>query len=267
MLNATITERQDFNEYLALVRVTPDEGDVPDFLPGQFATLGLPRPPNAREAELLRQHGKQPRVRLIRRAYSIASPPKVRDHLELYVTLVEEGKLTPKLWSLVEGGRVWLSPEIKGEFTLDPAPAGQDLVMVSTGTGLAPFLSMYREYQGAGRWRRFVIINGVRHVRDLGYRTELERIARDDADFRYIPLVSRATPEEQWGGLHGRVQVLLDGDTFEQAAGFPLDPANCHVFMCGNPAMIDAMQPALEQRGFTTHSRSEPGNLHFERYW
>ncbi len=267
VFNATVTERHDVNDYLSIVRVCPDSGQVPAFVPGQFATLGLPRQPNARELEILAQHGKSPRVRLVRRAYSIASSPQEREYLELFVILVAEGKLTPKLWTIESGGRVWMSEEIKGEFTLDPVPDGRDLVMISTGTGIAPYLSMYRTYQGTGRWRRFVLVNGVRHVRDLGYREELEAAARADSALTYIPIVSRAMPEDGWTGLHGRVQTLLEGDVYQRATGAPLEPEHCHVFLCGNPTMIDDVESALVQRGFRTHTRDEPGNLHFERYW
>ena len=267
VLNATVVARHDLNAYLSIVHVRPDSGAVPAFEPGQFATLGLPRPPRDEEIALLRAHGKQPRVRLVRRAYSIASAPTARDSLELFVILVQEGKLTPRLWEIEQGGRIWMSDEIKGEFTLAPVPPGRDLVMVSTGTGLAPFLSMYRTYRGTGRWRRFVLVHGVRQVDDLGYRAELEATAATDPDFHYIPIVSRATAADGWTGLHGRVQVLLDGDTYSRRVGAPLDPATCHVYLCGNPAMIDDMHAALEKRGFRAHSRQAPGNIHFERYW
>jgi ferredoxin--NADP+ reductase len=266
-LNATVVARQDLNDYLAIVRVAPRIGAAPAFKPGQFATLGLPRPPRAQEVELLQRYGKQARVRLVRRAYSIASAATERHYLELFVILVQEGKLTPRMWTLETGDGIWLSDEIKGEFTLDGVPPGRDLVMISTGTGLAPFLSMYRTYRGTGRWRRFVMVNGVRQVQDLGYRAELEQIAREDDTFAYLPLVSRARPEDGWTGLTGRVQQLLDGDTCARLAGTALDPAGSHVFLCGNPAMIDALYVALEQRGFALHTHDKPGNIHFERYW
>lgn len=267
MLNATVTERHDLNEYLSVVRVRRDEGPLPEFKPGQFVTLGLPRPPRQEEIDLLKKFGKQPRVRLVRRAYSIASPAVQRDDVELFVILVQEGKLTPRLWDLDTGGRIWMADEIKGEFTLDGVPPGQDLVMVSTGTGIAPFLSMYRTYRGTGRWRRFVLINGVRQVRDLGYRRELMEYMQQDSQFTYIPTVSRATPDDNWTGMQGRVQSLLFEGGYEQTVGASLDPTNTHVFLCGNPAMIDDVVDLLEARGFQPHSAGKPGNLHFERYW
>jgi ferredoxin--NADP+ reductase len=79
----------------------------------------------------------------------------------------------------------------QGEFAIDLAPPDKDLVMVSTGTGIAPFVSMLRTYRGQDRWRRLVPINGVRRAADLGYRSELEAAARQDPGVIYVPLVTR----------------------------------------------------------------------------
>lgn len=266
--NAQIVHRENLTDYLSILRIQPDETPVPEFKPGQFATLGLPRLPTEAEAARLRQHGKEPRIRVTRRAYSIASAPSQREYLEFFIILVEDGKLTPEIWKLPDNGRIWMHADIRGEFTLDPVPAGKDLVTISTGTGLAPFVSMYKAYRETGRWRRFVCVNGVRHARDLGYQAELEQFARQDPNFIYIPLVSRATDEDPWTGLRGRVNVLFDGDTFAQHAGFELKSEDAQIMLCGNPAMIDGVQETLTARGFSTYGKDNPeGNIHFERYW
>lgn len=265
--NATLIERRDLTAALAIVKVRPDSGVTPPFEPGQFATLGMPPdeslvvPDNSPRARRGRRH------RLIRRAYSIASSAHDRDHLEFYVTLVPEGKLTTKLWTVDVGDRVWMAEQCKGTFTLDDVPEGKDLVMVATGTGLAPYMSMLRTYRGTQRWRRLVIVHGVRYASDLGYRDELEALAAAEAGFSYLPTVSREPAESGWAGLRGRVQVALEPGAFEAAVGAPLDPATCEVFLCGNPDMIDELQQVLEARGFVTDTMQEAGNLHFERYW
>jgi ferredoxin--NADP+ reductase len=155
----------------------------------------------------------------------------------------------------------------KGEFSLDAAPPDKDLVMVSTGTGIAPFVSMLRSYGGQHRWRRFVLINGTRHARDLGYRGEMEAITRADPTVVYIPLVTRDPQDGSWSGLRGRVQTALEPDTYQRLVGTPLDPAQCHIFLCGNPDMIDNVERVLADRGFVADSHQGRGNLHFERYW
>ncbi len=251
-LNASVLHREDLNERLAIVRVAPRGWTLPDFEPGQFTTLGLPDP-------------ERP-GRLLQRVYSIASAPGA-GHLEFYIQLVKEGAFTTRLWPLDQGEMLHVSPRIAGTFTLESVPPGRDLLLVATGTGLAPYLSMLRHYRGAGRWRRCAIVHGARTSEELGYRAELEDAARSDGSFRYVPVASREPDGSAWTGLRGHVQALLEGDACSRLAGLPPDPAGCHVFLCGNPAMIDDMEPRLVARGFTPHSRSQPGTLHFERYW
>ncbi len=255
--NATVVERTDLTAALSLVKIRPDSGTIPGFVPGQFLRLGVPRP----------QEKPGGRIRYTRRAYSIASSPLTTDHVEFFVVRIEEGALTPRLWEIEVGGRVWMDAVAKGEFTIDAAPADADLVMVSTGTGVAPFVSMLRTYRGQNRWRRFVLINGVRYAPDLGFRDELDQIARDDPTVQYIPLVTRESAGGSWPGQRGRVLTVLEPDVYQSLVGAPLDPARCHVFLCGNPAMIDGVEVVLNARGFVTDSREQRGNLHFERYW
>ena len=93
-----------------------------------------------------------------------------------------------------------MAPKPKGKFTLDGVPADRDLVTISTGTGLAPFVSMYKTYRDTGRWRRFVVVHGTRFRRDLGYRGELEALARRDETLTYLPTCSRESDGGDWLG-------------------------------------------------------------------
>ncbi|MHC4893294.1 MAG: ferredoxin--NADP reductase [Planctomycetota bacterium] len=260
--NATVTGIDRLNDATILLRAELDDGGRLDFVPGQFVNLGLPprRPDD--------QPGKEG---LVKRPYSIASAPK-STQLEFFLRLVDDGALTPALFALDVGDRIWIESRAIGKFTLaslpeSPAPAERDLVMVSTGTGLAPFQSMLREFDGLGQWRRFVMINGVRIESDLGYRGELERKQAEDDNFVYIPLCSREPEGSGWTGLRGRVQEALEPATYERLVGAPLDPACCQVMLCGNPDMIDGLEADLTGRGFKRHRRKEPGQLHLERYW
>ncbi|MEX2673608.1 MAG: ferredoxin--NADP reductase [Phycisphaeraceae bacterium] len=265
--NATVTDWVDLSDELAIFRVKPDSGQVPEFTAGQFAMLALPRnhPPIA---DPKAYPPDDPRwKKLVRRAYSIASSPLERDYLEFYVVMVEDGKLTPKIWDQKAGSRIWLDSRINGDFTLDGVPDQQDLVMVSTGTGLAPYISMYKTYRNTGRWRRFVMIHGVRYQQDLGYREELEKIAAEDDSFIYIPTLSREPEDSNWQGLRGRVSELLEPEMYKKLVKAELDPDDAHVYLCGNPAMIDQCEGMLVDRGFVVQTKKQPGNLHFERYW
>lgn len=270
VLNATIIDRRDLTHEISIVRIRPDAGDLPDFVPGQFIKLGLPR--RAAGASATSGPGRERSgPRLVRRAYSIASSPRDRDCLEFLMVRVERGKLTPQLWELAPGGRVWMDDRAAGHFTLEPIPPGQDVVMVATGTGIAPFVSMLRTHVREQRWRRAAVINGVRYAADLAYRDELEQYAKAGLPVTYIPIVSRepepVRPGVGWSGLRGRVQSVLAPEAFASLAGFSLAPRACHVMLCGNPEMIVSVQRLLESGGFRTHAPAQPGNIHFERYW
>ncbi len=267
--NATLTERIPMHEDLAVFRFKYNDHDVPAFEPGQFATLGLPDPTPPDPAKPTRP-GRGPK--LIRRAYSIASPATQRDTLDFYIVRVEEGKLTPSLWDLQPGDTLFMNPKIGGHFTLPPAEETRDqtLVMVGTGTGLAPFRSMYLTHRRDPdrRWANFVLFDGCRMARDLGYFDELTAITQNDPRFFYFPTVTREPQDTSWAGLRGRVNTLLQPQTFLTLTGVELDPATCQVFLCGNPQMIDQVEADLTTHGFQTRDRKHPeGTLHFERYW
>ncbi|MEM0914130.1 MAG: ferredoxin--NADP reductase [Planctomycetota bacterium] len=264
--NARLLERIDIHHELARFRIALDDGTAPAFTPGQFATVGLPqrRDPETGEFPLDRKGERK----LVRRAYSIASPATVTDHLEFYIVEVDNGRLTHSLFHLHEGDHLHLGPKIAGHFTLDPVPPGKNLVMVGTGTGLAPFLSMYETYRDDPRWANFVLMDGCRLVHDLGYLERLNGYADEDDRFFYAPTVTREPDDSDWAGHRGRVNALLEADRFEKEFGFPLDPETCHVFLCGNPAMIDQVEADLIERGFVVENKEHPdGTLHFERYW
>lgn len=266
--NATLIEREDLNEALAIFKVRYDAGEAPDFQPGQFTSLGLidpdAPPPNPDSPAAKRRRGPK----LIRRAYSIASPANTKTHLEFYIVRGDEGRFTPLLWQLNPGDPVFMDPKIKGTFTLDDIPTGKDLVMVATGTGLGPYMSMLTTYRGTGRWRKLVLIEGCRYVTDLGYHDTLCGLAATDDTVSYLPTVTREPADSPWQGLRGRVHHVLETDTYRKLTGAELDPHTCHVMLCGSPQMIDEAAANLTGLGFVTKDRDHPdGNLHFERYW
>jgi ferredoxin--NADP+ reductase len=265
--NAAITHWDDINKELAIFRVTPDSGQVPQFKPGQFATLSMPRecPPILNPDEF--PAGDPRWKKLVRRQYSIASSPNERGYIEFYVVVVATGALTPKIWHKKLGTRLMIEPRIAGDFTLEGIPDGRDIVCVATGTGLAPYVSMLKTYRGQNRWRKFVIMHGVRLAEDLGYRAELEQIAKEDPSFIYVPSCTREPEGTAWTGIRGRVTTCTTPEGFQKYCGFPLDPATAHVFLCGNPEMINQVEAELKTGGFVTHTKKVHGNIHLERYW
>ena len=266
-LSAVIQQRIEVAPGLIVVRVAPDGWQLPDFKPGQFAVLGMspeaPRCTNSDPEEEAPKPG-----RLIRRAYSIASSSVASEFLEFYITLVCSGGLTPRLFALEPGNRLWLGPKITGNFTLEHAPAESNLVLVATGTGLAPYMSMLRTILPDAAGRRIAVLLGARHSWDLGYQSELVTMDRLSDVLTYRAIISRPAEEPvAWSGPAGYVQDLWSRGEIEKEWGFKPAPENTSVFLCGNPAMIDDMVAALGEEGFREHSRKEPGEIFVERYW
>ncbi len=265
--NAIVSQRIEVAPGLMVIRIVPDGWEFPEFTPGQFGVLGLPG--SAPRCALSDPEDEAPDPdKMIRRAYSIASSSVELQHLEFYITLIRSGALTPRLFALQSGDRVWLGPKITGTFTIDQAPADKHLVLVATGTGLAPYMSMLRTVLGSDPERRFVVVLGARHSWDLGYHSELVTMARLSPNFTYLPVISR--PQEEpvpWLGTTGYVLDLFKTGAVEQALGFAASPDSTGVFLCGNPAMVEGMIELLATDGFNEHTRKEPGHIYVERYW
>jgi len=261
--NAHLIQRRDFNESLSEFTIAFDEGGVPDFQCGQYTTLGVVEKDDNGEVVMGRRGPK-----LTRRAYSIASAPKNQDALTYYIVRVEDGALTPKLWDLKPGDGLFMDNRIKGTFTLESVPEGKNLALIGTGTGLAPFMSMIQEHRGTHLWNKVALFDGCRLAKDLGYFGELSRIAQEDPTITYLPTVTREPEDSDWKGLRGRITEHLKPSAFQELAGFDLNPETCHIFMCGNPAMIDQCEGLFTDLGFLVKDRKNPeGNVHFERYW
>ena len=266
-LNAVVTQRIEVAPGLFILRVAPDGWELPEFEAGQFAVLGLPGT-SRRIVDAEEEEGFKPE-KVIKRAYSIASSSVAREYMEFYIALVPSGQLTPRLAALEIGDRVWLSERAKGLFTLDEVKPGRHVVLISTGTGLAPYISMLRSRLSCGAAEHFAVLHGARHSWDLGYQAELMTLDRSCPNFSYLSSISR--PQEEplpWGGESGYVQELWTRGLLAQRWGFQPTPENSDVFICGNPSMIESMVEALEGEGFSERKpRQEGGQVHVERYW
>jgi ferredoxin--NADP+ reductase len=266
--NAVVALRIDISPWLIILRVAPNGWTLPVFEPGQFAVLGLPgtapRSPLSGEEE----NPPEKPEKMIQRAYSIASSSVQREYLEFYLALVSTGALTPRLFSLQRGDPLYMSPKITGMFTLDRVPPEANVVMIATGTGLAPYMSMLGTYLTCGAPRRMAVLHGARHSWDLGYRSELMTLQHLCPNLTYLATISR--PEEEpvpWGGQVGYVQDLWRQGVLAEKWGFNPTPEDTHIFLCGSPAMMDDVVPMLEREGFCEHTRKQPGQIHLERYW
>lgn len=252
--NAEVVARRDWTDGLATFTVRPDGWELPDFVPGQFTNLALPEGDEWDADE----------GRAIKRAYSIASPPG-RPGLDFFVRRVDEGALTPKMFALQPGDKIYLDTRIAGHFTLQSAADAEDLVLVGTGTGVAPYRSMLMMEGLVERFGRVVLMYSDRYAKDLGHVEEFRAMEAQNERFLFLPTVTRE--EGPWTGLRGRVQGHLMPEAYEELTGKPLSPDRVQMFLCGNPAMIKDVQETMEGLGFKKHRKREPGQLHMEKYW
>lgn len=257
--NATLAEREDLTPALAVFRIRPDEalpGEGSWFVPGQYLTIGL----NNRE---------KPELGSVRRPMSIASAPERRDLVEFYIRFVEkpesDNPLTHLLWKTRVGDRMFLRSQPVGKFTVEDT-MGHDSrlkVCVAAGTGLAPFLSMVRSKVNMDpkvRLDDWAIIHGASYSKDLGYRDELDTLARNHG-LRYLPTVSRPREETNWSGHVGRAEDFFLPDRLaglEDSLGLDRNtfrPDRVGILICGLQGTIGATIERLLHRGFVPDNR------------
>jgi ferredoxin/flavodoxin---NADP+ reductase len=198
----------------------------------------------------------------VARPFSFVNPPQ-DPVLEFYGVEVPEGPLSPRLARLKPGDALWVADNPSGFLVLRELPDAPMLWLVSTGAGIAPFLSILMTEACWKRFGRVVLVHGVRHAAELTYRELIERVRIErKASFVYVPFVSR---EKAPDALHGRVPDALRDGRLEAAAG-PLVP-DAQFMLCGNPQMLRDMTSVLIERGFRKHRRRAPGHISVESFW
>jgi ferredoxin--NADP+ reductase len=237
-LTGKVVENRHWTDTLFSLRV---EGAAPRFQAGQFVRIALDI------------DGQR-----VARAFSFVNPPD-DPALEFYGVIVPEGPLSPRLARLRPGDALYVAPNPAGFLVLAEVPDAETLWLVSTGTGLAPFLSILRTPEPWRRFRNVVVVHAARHARELTYR---ELIAQTPA--KYVTFVSR---ESAPGSLAGRIPAAIADGRLEAAAGAALRPENSHVMLCGNPQMLKDAQAALAARGLRKHRRRTPGHITVESFW
>ena len=229
------------------------------FRSGEFVMIGLPGV----------DAGDGKPVKPVMRAYSIASPAWAEE-LEFLSIKVQDGPLTGRLQAVEPGDQLYLGKKPTGTLVLDALLGGKRLFLLSTGTGLAPFLSVARDPDVYDRFEQVVVVHGTRRVNDLAWREMLESRLADDplvADqaaeqFHYLPAVTREDFHTT-----GRLPALIEsGRMFQGLSGEPaFDPENDRVMLCGSTAMIKDIAATLEQVGLTEGSNANPGQFVIER--
>ena len=228
---ATIAERIDLTPELAIFRIAPPA--KLDFLPGQFASLGV-----------------EDGGRVLQRPYSMASAPH-EPLLEFFLELVPGGRLTPRLWELRAGDHLLVGDQAAGTFYLDRKTGMTSHLMLCTVTGIAPFVSMIRAHQyelerGLHAEMRYAMIHGASYVREIDYyREEMAMIARQGW-FDYVPTISRPLENPEWQGETGRIEDVMRKHA--DALGF--DHRRAIAYACGHPTMVENARAILQRARF-----------------
>ena len=202
------------------------------------------------------------------RAYSIVSA-NYEDHLEFLSIKVPDGPLTSRLQHIQVGDTIIVGRKATGTLLIDYLLPGKRLYLLSTGTGLAPFMSIVRDPETYEKFDQIILVHGVREVDELAYHDLLvEHLPNHEflgelvsSKLRYYPTVTR----QQYKNM-GRVTELIEnGKLFEDLQVPSFDPAHDRVMICGSPGMLRDLKRMLEERKFKEGNTSTPGNFVIER--
>lgn len=216
------------------------------FAAGQFSRLGF-------------KHGNG----FIWRAYSIMSP-EYADTLDYFAVLIPDGEMSEYLNNLKSGDTVLLDNNATGFFLPQRFVDGKQLVMLSTGSGIAPFLSHIRQPEIRSRFEKIVLTHSVSYSNDLIFSGSLNNGLADDplvgefhSQFLYLPITTR----ENGNGLHARIPELLRNGQLEQACGFNFNKTDTRFMICGNPQMVEDTLHALKELGYQMHRNKTAGEI------
>jgi ferredoxin--NADP+ reductase len=214
--------------------------------------------------------GLEGESRPLLRAYSIASPAYAEE-LEFLSIKVPDGPLTSRLQGIQAGDQIYLGRKPTGTLVADALLPGKRLFLLSTGTGLAPVLSLIRDPDIYDIFDQVIVVHSVRMVSDLAYREELEgKLAGDPlvedqaaAQLHYIPTVTR----EDFP-LQERITTMIENRTLtrDPTLGDPaFSPETDRFMLCGSMAMIRDTAALLDGLGFEEGSNAKPGSYVIER--
>ncbi len=219
---------------LILEIISPDGGIA--FKPGQYIQLEVPKYKFSETPEY--------------RAFSIASSPHERDRIELYVGLIEKGVVSTYVHKFLKRGDEIILRGPFGNFYYRDSE--KDILMIATGTGLAPIMSILRYMRREKIQRKTTLLFGTRTADDLYCVEELGDLEKQLPGFKFIPTLSRAEEDSAWGGERGRVTALIKK--------YVPEGANLDVYICGNPGMVDSCLRLLKEKGVPE------GQIYFDKF-
>ena len=191
------------------------------------------------------------------------------DVLEFFSIKVPDGPLTSRLQRVKQGDIVLVGRKPTGTLITDNLLPGNRLLLLSTGTGLAPFASLIKDPDVYEKFEKVVLVHGCRHVADLSYGEELVEKLREDEIFgemmegklEYYPTVTREPFRN-----HGRITDLITSNKmFDDLGQPPLDIETDRVMLCGSPGMLAELKDMFEARGFAEGSGNAPGHFVIEK--
>jgi ferredoxin--NADP+ reductase len=202
------------------------------------------------------------------RAYSIASA-NYEEHLEFLSIKVEEGPLTSRLQHIQVGDTLIVGKKPTGTLLIDYLLPGKRLYLLSTGTGLAPFLSIIRDPETYERFEQVIVVHGVRQVDELAYHDLMtDHLPQHEflgemvrQKLLYYPTVTR----EPYRNMGRVTDLITSGKLFTDLSLPLLTREEDRVMICGSPGMLTDLKAMLEERGFAEGNTTTPGDFVIER--
>jgi Na+-transporting NADH:ubiquinone oxidoreductase subunit F len=221
----TVESLTDLNHDIKLLRIALPEGEEIDFIPGQYIQIETPA------------YKKTPEP--VYRAYSIASDPRDKTHLDFCIRLVPGGICTTYVFEHMEAGNPIRFNGPYGDFHL--TDTDKDMIFIAGGSGMAPFLCMLAHIKNEGITRNVTYFFGARSRRDLICLDKMAAFEKALPNFKFVPCLSEALPEDNWEGETGLVTDVMSRHC--------PDLSNMEAYLCGSPGMIDASVAALTSKG------------------
>lgn len=200
------------------------------------------------------------------RAYSVVSA-EYGDTLEYFAVLIENGPMSARLAALNAGDTVLLDKTATGFLLPERFADGSELVMLSTGSGIAPFLSMLAQPEIRERFEKIVLVHSVSYANELVFSPHIAELAAHPlvGEYQnrliYLPVTTR---EHLENGLHQRIPTLLENGSLSAHAGFPFTREHTRFMICGNPSMVHDTFQTLLKLGFAMHRNRLPGQIMME---
>lgn len=247
-----VTYLKKWTDHLFSFRTTRNESYK--FIPGQFARLGV-----------LKDDGT-----FVWRPYSIVSAD-YDEELEFYSIIVPDGEFTQRLKNIDIGDDIYVDKTNYGLLTTDRFESGKHLWLLSTGTGLAPFISILYDFSVWDAYEKIILVHCARDKSELAYMDLINSFFTHEYygdlvkdKLIYVKLLTR---DNTGADLYGRITDLIKNNKLQEFVGIDINKDDSRVMICGNPEMVDDTRKMLGEMDLTVSKRGKPGNMAVENYW